>query len=212
MPTHEYTILGLSRTHLGRYLGVVAGIAGSLGGAIMVLSLGFFKWFGYSEVKTTYITLPVLTPVFYLIFHFAFDKYFWKTPFGRRLFGMPDLSGKWFCNGVKLDGEQVKWRGDVTITQCWEKISIIVRTTNSVSDSISASLVRECDSGCGYKLMYTYKNQPNIQAAKDGMSPHTGYCELNFNSSLDSAEGHYFNNLGRISYGTMMLLKDKGGC
>lgn len=211
MAIHEYTILGLNRTQFGRYLGAVAGLAGSLGGSIMVLSLGFFSWLGLSESKTTYVTIPVLTPLFYYIFHLVFDKYVWKTKIGRKIFGMPDLSGKWYCNGKKINGEELRWRGDVTISQCWEKISIVLRTQNSTSESISASLMRECDTGCGYRLMYTYRNQPNMQAVQVGMAAHTGYCELIFNESLTWADGYYFNNMGRISHGEMSFMRDKEG-
>ena len=53
--------------------------------------------------------------------------------------------------------------------------------------------------------MYSYRNEPKI-GEKD-LYQHIGYCDLTFNASADAAEGQYFNNKGRVTYGRMKLTR-----
>ena len=42
------------------------------------------------------------------------------------------------------------------------------------------------------------------------MSPHVGYAELAFQEDLRGAEGDYFNNRGRTTFGKMTLTRQGG--
>ncbi|SPB18906.1 hypothetical protein NOV72_06111 [Caballeronia novacaledonica] len=56
--------------------------------------------------------------------------------------------------------------------------------------------------------MYSYANTPSVQGrTTDGLESHYGYCELTFSDDGKRAEGFYFNNMGRFTYGDMRLTK-----
>jgi hypothetical protein len=82
-----------------------------------------------------------------------------------------------------------------------------LKTGDSGSDSISAALLY--DESIGYRLMYTYKNQPRLD--RPHLATHTGYAELLFDTKIKTAEGDYFNGRGRYSYGTISLTRTKDG-
>lgn len=53
--------------------------------------------------------------------------------------------------------------------------------------------------------MYSYRNEPAI--GQKELNPHVGYCELNFDESVTKADGDYFNNKGRTTFGRMALTR-----
>lgn len=54
--------------------------------------------------------------------------------------------------------------------------------------------------------MYRYRNDPKINEAELGA--HVGFAELLFAKDLKSAEGDYFNNKGRYTFGTMRIRRE----
>jgi len=83
------------------------------------------------------------------------------------------------------------------------KIRVYLNTGQSSSRSKSASLVKE--PGRGYVLMYSYQNEPKL--GEPELRTHVGYCELQLDEDISSAEGDYFNNRGRVTFGRMKLIK-----
>lgn len=55
------------------------------------------------------------------------------------------------------------------------------------------------------KLSYSYQNHPD--AGEADLQKHQGFCELVFDPTCRSAKGHYFNSLGRYTYGRLTLKK-----
>jgi hypothetical protein len=53
--------------------------------------------------------------------------------------------------------------------------------------------------------MYSYQNEPRI--GEPELRSHVGYCELQLAEDLQSAEGDYFNNRGRVTFGRMKLIR-----
>jgi len=45
--------------------------------------------------------------------------------------------------------------------------------------------------------MYSYQNEPRIGDPE--LRTHVGYCELALDEKLQTAEGDYFNNRGRVT-------------
>lgn len=87
------------------------------------------------EVSTGWSSAPVVAvPVFGLFagLYFLFDKYLWKISWLRKVLLVPDLNGKWRCNGHTnlKNAEQVDydWNATVSITQSWSKILIHLNT------------------------------------------------------------------------------------
>ncbi len=135
------------------------------------------------EVSTGWSSAPVVAvPVFGLFagLYFLFDKFLWKITWLRKLLLVPDLNGKWACTGRTnlKNGEPVNfdWNATVSITQSWSKILIHLKTSQSESKSISASIYHEA--GVGYRLLYQYNNKPN--ADELDLSNHSGSAELLF--------------------------------
>lgn len=164
------------------------------------------------EVSTGWSSVPVVAvPVFGLFagLYFLFDKYLWKISWLRKVLLVPDLNGKWRCNGHTnlKNAEQVDydWNATVSITQSWSKMLIHLNTSQSESKSISASIYHEA--GVGYRLLYQYNNKPN--ANELDLNNHSGSAELLFTEDTVSASGSYYTDRHRTTVGTMILEREK---
>lgn len=164
------------------------------------------------EVSTGWSSAPVVAvPVFGLFagLYFLFDKYLWKISWLRKVLLVPDLNGKWRCNGHTnlKNAEQVDydWNATVSITQSWSKMLIHLNTSQSESKSISASIYHEA--GVGYRLLYQYNNKPN--ANELDLNNHSGSAELLFTEDTVSASGSYYTDRHRTTVGTMILEREK---
>ena len=203
---HEYTVLGHNRVVIGRYLGMAAAAIAS--GAVVLLGIVMHlaDKLGWQKYIPDIAAWPVSAATVFLIVHFCFNKLAWRWwPLGKFL-RIPDLNGKWDCKGETLDAQGVvqnSWTAEVTITQTWEKIKIRLATAQSNSHSITAALVYE--QAEGYRLMYNYRNEPKI--GQPALAAHVGFAELLFDEDVRNAEGDYFNNRGRVTFGKMSLSK-----
>lgn len=164
------------------------------------------------EVSAGWSSAPVVAvPVFGLFsgFYFLFDRFLWKITLLRKLLLVPDLNGKWVCAGRTSlkNGEPVNfdWNSVVSITQSWSKILIHLKTSQSESKSISASIYHEA--GVGYRLLYQYNNKPN--ADELDLSNHSGSAELLFSEDIESASGSYYTDRHRKTVGTMRLRRER---
>lgn len=160
-----------------------------------------------SVVDTPQVILWTLTTgVVYAAFHWLFDTQIWKIPLASHWLGIPDLNGTWDVAGKTLDSDKnvcFEWTGQITITQTWEKICVRLKTATSRSFSISAALAFE--QGAGFRLLYNYQNEPDLDQA--ALATHVGFCELLFAEDLRAADGDYFNSKGRSTFGTMHLVR-----
>ncbi|WP_342154673.1 hypothetical protein [Methylorubrum sp. SB2] len=203
--SHEYSVIGgFNRAKVGHSIGVVSAIISSGVVTLFLLLVQIAKYFGYGERIPALILWPLGAATIYAGIYWYFEKHGWKISAVSSFLKVPNLDGKWHCKGRKLnpDGSvELEWTGVLTIVQSWDQIRLYLKTGDSGSDSISAALLH--DASIGYKLMYTYKNQPRPD--KPHLAPHTGYAELLFDPDLKSAEGDYFNGRGRYSFGTMEL-------
>ncbi|MCB1824403.1 MAG: hypothetical protein H6974_15555 [Gammaproteobacteria bacterium] len=169
------------------------------------------KIVAYLQVNTGWSSAPVVAVPVFAIFaglYFLFNKYLWRVDRLRRILLVPDLNGTWDCkgqttlkNGVEAD---YQWNATITITQSWSKILIHLKTTQSESKSISASIFHE--DGVGYRLLYQYNNNPN--ANELDLLNHSGSAELLFSEDMSSASGSYFTDRHRTTVGTMNLTKE----
>lgn len=206
MQPHEYSVIGLNRTTIGRYLGTAAGIMSSIAAMLATVCFDLFQRFGLSDNSTAAIVFPLNAAVFYFVGYETFTRWIWRNSIVQKLLGVPDLNGEWDCYGQTKDndGNTIhEWNGVVTINQTWEKIRVYLNTGQSSSRSKSASLVKE--PGRGYVLMYSYQNEPRVGEAE--LRTHVGYCEFQLDEELKTAEGDYFNNRGRVTFGRMKLIR-----
>mgnify|MGYP000176613762 CR=1 FL=1 len=166
----------------------------------------------YLKISAQWSSAPaVAIPVFGLFaaLYLLFDKVLWKVSWLRKVLLVPDLNGAWKCLGhtILKNGERVDidWGADVSITQSWSKILIHLRTSQSESKSISASLFHE--NGVGFRLLFQYDNKPN--ADELDLKNHSGCSELLFNEAVTEGAGSYYTDRHRTTVGTMSLTKDE---
>lgn len=199
---HEYSVVGHSRSSIGRYLAVASALLASGLTAIGALWLQFAQSVGLPP-WTNFIAAPVSGGVIYFAVHWAFNKWGWRYLF--QIAGLPNVGGVWDCAGQTYDEENTvshQWKAEVTITQSWEKIRVYLRSPQSSSSSVSAALLPE--GGGRWMLMYSYRNEPRTG---EPINPHLGYCEMSFEPGAERAEGDYFTARGRATRGRMVLTR-----
>jgi hypothetical protein len=199
---HEYTIIGHKRSEIGRYLGLASV-------ALAPAITGLVTWLAQWPLLTTslrgkMLAFTVSTGIVYAILYWLFNRYGWRLV--DKMLGIPNLGGAWAIAGSSktLEGEEkYPWTGNLSITQRWDRIAVELKTNQSGSHSETASVLLLHDGKA--KLSYSYQNHPNVGEA--ALNKHQGFCELIFDPKGQSAEGHYFNSLGRYSFGSMKLVK-----
>lgn len=204
MRDHEYSVVGHSRTSVGRYLGSVAAIIVSL---ISAAGIGLSNLPVAADLPSwlqPVLSVTISAGVTYWIVHFLFNRFGWRALvwFSQ----IPDINGRWNCEGTTLnaDGETLyQWSSTITISQNWERIRVNQKSLRSSSNSMTAALVPEPDGS--WTLFYSYRNDP--KAGEPELSTHSGYAELQFPPDLRSAEGEYFNGKGRGTFGRMALTR-----
>lgn len=208
MQEHEYAVInGFNRAKIGQLIGFVAAATSSLLVTLVLWGAEAAEMLGYKV--PTVVIWPITSGLTFAALYWIFDNYFWKAKKVSAALKVPDLSGKWICEGQSLNPDRSPahaWQGEVVIVQSWDKLRVRLVTPTSGSDSISGSLVH--DKAEGYRLMYSYRNDPRADAAPD-MHKHMGYANLLITPDLQLAEGEYFNGLGRFTFGTMKLRRAK---
>lgn len=207
MSDHEYSVVGHSRSKIGM---VIALVSGGVAGGITTLVGIAVSYLQSKQVELPEIILwPITGSVVFGILFLLFNKFIWRISRLRGVIGIPDISGSWALKGQSFDVEnqpKYSWEGMIEITQCYEKITVFLKTSQSSSQSVSAAIVDE--GRAGWRLIYSYRNQPKPGEAD--MNAHLGHCELLFSDDLSAAEGHYFNGGGRFTHGNMQLKKVLG--
>lgn len=205
---HEYSVLGgLNRATIGRGLTMAASaIAAGIGAAVAFFS-DWARSHGY--VEQNLILWPLSAGVIYGVLYWFFEKIAWRFEVLSGLLKVPNLGGKWSCDGESTDpkdGQVRHWKGEITIVQSWDKLRIRLNTSQSGSSSTTAALVYEPSEG--FRLLYNYKNDPRI--GEDDLRSHRGAADFLFSPDLKSAKGEYFTGYGRGNFGKMTLTRIDG--
>lgn len=207
---HEYAVIGHSRAMVGRFLGIIAGLASSGLAVLIATAITYAESWGFIQARAFW-TLPLTAAIFYALGHLAFDKWAWRTWLIHVFLDIPDLRGKWECIAESLDPQTgavtYTWTSEIIISQGWEKLRIYSQTNTSRSSSVAASIVVEED--VGYILMYSYRNEP--RPGEPELKAHHGYAEWHIAVDGSSAEGTYFNGGGRHTGGRMKLKRRTRG-
>lgn len=207
---HEYAILGgLNRARIGQALGALASLFSAAIVAVVLALFNIAVWLGVGDAIPPVVLIPIGAGAVYAILYWFFDTRAWKLGVVARWSKVPDLSGRWRCEGKTLsaNGNPTRsWDGEVVIVQSWDRIRVRLKTPQSASSSMTASLLH--DATDGYRLIYSYRNDPKIGETE--LASHLGFAELLFLPDLASAEGEYFNGHGRYTFGTLTLTKENG--
>jgi hypothetical protein len=205
MLDHEYSLLGgFNRVRIGQILAIGASALSSL----LILSLLSFvdianKMDIPANIPPTIFSLIGAGSLFTLLYWF-FNRHVWRLELLSRILNVPDLRGEWICQGKTLNADGTVaylWDGVVTITQCWDKLRIQLKTSSSTSNSICAALL--FDEINGYRILYNYKNVPKVGEA--ALHPHIGFTDLMIDKQVKTGEANYFTGRGRNTFGTFTL-------
>ncbi|WP_293867591.1 hypothetical protein [uncultured Alsobacter sp.] len=205
MLEHEYSVLGgVSRAKVGRYLSTVAASVSAATVFSLLWVVDLARRFGLNaNVPPAVLSLVGAGAVFGALY-WLLDRYAWRWGIFRLWLKVPDLSGEWQVDGasVNQDGSNGNvWRGKITIIQSWDRLRVRLRTSQSGSNSVSAAIIY--DAADGYRLFYSYRNEPNIN--EPDLKGHRGFAEVTFSHDLIEGEGEYFNGHGRYTFGRMKL-------
>lgn len=142
MTPHEYSVVGHSRSRIGRWL-YVAAAAGASVLTTAGLTLGnAFAARGLPTWLQVSVVAPVSAAAVFGAVHWAFGRYGWRALcwFSQ----VPDIAGTWDCKGETRNDDGAvthAWQAAVTITQDWEKLKVGLRTAQSGSYSTTAALI-----------------------------------------------------------------------
>lgn len=164
----------------------------------LLKSLSFDYWF---------IDVPSVWG-FYWIIKKVYSKWLWKVQIlsGKIKFSkIPNLNGDW--RGVlnsHNSGNQMQIEFKAKVFQDWDKLSIILETSFSKSESSYCHMSFVSPEGA--YLTYLYVNKPKIGAPAD-FQIHNGLCELLISKNEKSMEGEYFTGRGRSTIGNIEFYK-----
>jgi len=175
--------------------------------ASVALSAGAGVLINHANASLGWTLGSVSAMTVFSILYFVFDRAVWRWRWARRILLVPDLTCTWQCEGrtVFKDGvsHEIPWTGTLTIRQSWSRIRIILKTSQSSSESIAASVYQE--PGSGFRVIYHYDNKPAL--GDQGLGRHCGLCNLLFDENVETASGEYFTDKDRMTAGTMKLTK-----
>lgn len=144
------------------------------------------------------------TMAFYGFFYTAFDRWLWRlTPLRwTGLVRAPLVRGAWrgFVTS-SFDQHATKKDVDVLIEQTWTRMGIQLRSAESRSESLAATLVT--DRPGESVLSYQYRNEP-LADSKDTMHVHAGSARL-YLTDNDVLDGDYYSGRGRETVGRIHL-------
>lgn len=207
MRDHEYALLGaVNRAHVGRYLGLVSASASALIVYILLSAVDIAQSLGWNVTLTPSVLSLAGAATVFTVLYWLFDRFAWKWRFLKLAIKVPDISGQWDCQGQTINPDGTpghSWQATITILQSWDRIRVLLKTTQSSSNSISAALI--CDDADAYRLLYHYRNDPRM--GEVDLKSHLGFGELVFVRNLNGADGEYFNGHGRNTFGTMKLTR-----
>lgn len=203
---HEYALVGgINRATIGRWVAVMAASVSALLVFILLSLVDVAEKFGLDANIPPSLFSLVGAGAVYGLLYLIFSRFVWKWGPIARLMKVPNLEGGWTCIGQSsFEGAEGDWEAVVEISQNWDKLCIVMRTTKSRSESVSAALISE---GVGtYRLLYHYKNDP--REFEDGLSPHHGFVDLIVGKDQTEADGVYFTGRGRTTHGTMHWVRN----
>lgn len=207
MLDHEYSVLGgFNRAKIGHLIGGLAAALGSLLLTAVIAGLELLERLSLVASVPKVVLWPVTAGMIYFGLYWFFDNHLWKSKLISDRLKVPNLSGKWKCIGQPINPDKTpgkSWLAEIEITQSWDRVRVRLKGQQSGSNSTSAAILY--DPIDGFRLMYSYLNDP--YPGEVGIIGHRGFAELTFDHGLQAAQGEYFNGQGRFTFGTMKLSK-----
>lgn len=207
MQEHEYSVLGgFNRAKIGHLIGMLSALACSVAVTALLALMRVLEHISWIDSMPQVVLWPVTASAIYFCLYWLFDKKIWKIGFIADLLKVPNLAGNWQCIGKTLNADKLppqEWKAEITIIQSWDRFRVRLKGQQSGSNSTSAALLY--DEADGFRLLYSYRNDP--YPGELDILGHRGFAELTFSKDLTSADGEYFNGQGRFTFGLMKLTK-----
>lgn len=166
---------------------------------------------GNAPLKLYYI-LPSAFAL-YGIMIFCFDKFFWKIWVLNKLgiVRVPNLNGPWKgCLRSSRHNYEKEIPISVSIHQTWTKLSISLETNQTESESLMAAFQIKNPSTLNLRWEYISSSRPQYYAKEYS---HAGVTSLkittNGSSVANEISGKYYTDIGRQSYGEIILRRDR---
>lgn len=197
---------GFNRAKVGHLIGALAAALGSTLITLLIAGLELLERLSVIDAVPKVILWPLTAGMIYFALYWFFDNYIWKFKFVSSRLKVPDLSGKWKCLGQPINPDKTlgePWHAEVEIMQSWDRVRVRLKGQQSGSNSTSAAILH--DPIDGFRLMYSYANDP--YPGEINIVGHRGFAELTFDHKLEKADGEYFNGQGRFTCGTLKLSK-----
>ena len=209
---HDYTIRNISKQKANFLISALSVLVTPV--LIKLLKTIMSIWPQLEKIYNQFeiLGLSISALLSFTILWNLFSKVLWKLLYKIKIIQIPNLSGYWDCSGegkkYSDTNEKNNWFGEIQILQEYEKISIKLTTSESKSHSYSLVGDIEIRDKNEIVLSYMYENEPF--KTEEGLKQHKGFCRLIFNLSNNTANGHYYTDNDRSSYGTMRLIKREG--
>jgi len=140
---------------------------------------------------------------FYGIYYTVFDKYLWRQHLLGRvgIVKVPDLRGVWKGYVTSsYDVHSTRYECTIEIRQTWTRISLALKTNNSQSVSVTATVFTE--NRDAVEICYEYLNEPRADG-KISLHAHRGTTRLVLSSDCQAFQGEYYTGRDRQTYGVL---------
>lgn len=202
---HSYTT---EETSKNKIIFLIAVVSSTIAPALSIWITPFLKNISEKIMIPEIATYSISGASLFCILCFLCIKILWKVPIINLFFSTPNFEGTWDCKGEgkKYNSDITNnWESEIIIEQDLEKISVFQKNKQgiSISSSISANVRKVTKST--YELSYMYSNIPQQQ--DDTLHIHTGVAIITFDLKHKTADGIYYTDINRKSYGTMKLIR-----
>lgn len=164
--------------------------------------LRYLSLWGFVEAPTA---ITIILFVFWV-----FNNYFWKWLPIRKLFGIPNINGRYegemISSFIETKEQNGAYKTAIEIKQTLTKITVCLYTERSCSYSLTANLCK--NNNGNYELVYVYQNKTSAMGADSDMRDHNGTAILGIFDDGNNLNGNYFNNpRERGRYGKIKVSK-----
>lgn len=164
--------------------------------------LRYLSSWGFIEAPTAIV---IILFIFWIL-----NNYLWKWLPIRKLFGIPNIDGRYEGEIVSSFTETKEQNGtyktSIEIKQTLTKVIVYLYTERSCSYSLTANLCK--NNNGNYELVYVYQNKTSAMGTDSDMHDHNGTAILEIFEDGSILDGNYFNNpRDRGRYGKIKVTK-----
>lgn len=144
---------------------------------------------------------------FYGFLLLVLDRWAWRWGPIAQLLRVPDLSGRWKGTlRTSHDDFRQEHPVQLTVTQSWSMIRMVLETSSSASHSVAAHVI-ESGGTEPYEIVYQYDNTPKAGVVST-MHGHRGTAHLRLSADASKLTGEYYTGRDRQNHGSMEFTRE----